>query len=176
MAIISPMCSVARGSISGGNEPSCAMSAWKSAMVRAVSTDRFAQFERPRVDLVLNVGDVAHVGKRADTAAAAAAPTRRRPPPAARCRMREVVDRRAAHVHPHMRGSSGSNRSFRRVRLLCRKSSGMALGPRRRGRFLGQSRRQINARRLTGRAGAGYARSENHSQYPPARPAEGCRP
>ena len=37
MAIISGMCAVARGSTSGGSAPSAAISAWKSAVVRAVT-------------------------------------------------------------------------------------------------------------------------------------------
>ena len=38
ITIISGICAVARGSISGGNAPNAAMSAWKSAVVHAVST------------------------------------------------------------------------------------------------------------------------------------------
>ena len=47
IAIISAIWAVARGSMSGGRAPSAAMSAWKSAVVRAVmALDRLAALGR----------------------------------------------------------------------------------------------------------------------------------
>ena len=100
--IISAMCAVARGSSSGGSAPSAAMSAWKSAVVRAVMTLIGSPgLLRPGVDLVLDVGDVADIGH-----------VRVQPPQqsgddvvdddrAGVAEMREIVDRRAADVHPY---------------------------------------------------------------------------
>ncbi len=103
--IISTTCSVARGSRSGGSAPSAAMSAWKSAVVRAViEADRLAALQRAGVDLVVDVGDVPHIGH-----------VRVQPPQQPRehviddhrpgiAEMREVVDRRPADIHAHMLG------------------------------------------------------------------------
>ncbi len=73
---------------------------------------------RPRVDLVVDVGDVAHIGDVLGAVEVAQQPEQHvedddRPRIAD---MGEVVDRRPAHIHAHaFAGSSGVNGRFSRV-------------------------------------------------------------
>ena len=107
------MCSVARGSTVGRRQPSASTSSWNCFSVFSVtSADRLVErqvrifLRRARVDLVVDVGDVAHVG---DVLGAVEVPQQpeqhvehdHRPRVAD---MREVVDRRPAHIHAHARG------------------------------------------------------------------------
>ena len=108
---------VARGSTSGGRAPRAAMSAWKSAVVRAVmARDRLAALPGARVDLVVHVGDVPDVGD-----------ARVEPPQQPRqhvehhdrpriAQMRQVVDRRAADIEPHMGGVDAARSARLRAR------------------------------------------------------------
>ena len=105
IAIISGMCAVARGSISGGSAPSAAMSAWKSAVVRAVSASiGMPSSPGARVDLVLDVGDVPHIGDmRIELAQQPRQHVEHHHGPRI-ADMHQVVDRRPAHVHPDVVG------------------------------------------------------------------------
>ena len=81
------------------------MSAWKSAVVRAViAAIGSPNSARARVDLVVDVGDVADIG---DARIEPAQQPRQHVEDHHRARvadMRQVVDRRAAHIHAHVLG------------------------------------------------------------------------
>ena len=91
----------------GGSAPSAAMSSWYQRVVSSVIAPIGRPVSpRPRVDLVVDVGDVAHVGDVLLAVDVAEQPEERvehhhRPGVAD---VRAVVDRRPADVHPHVRG------------------------------------------------------------------------
>ena len=77
IAIICGTCSVQRGSTSGGNAPSAAMSSWNTAVVRRGQRRRSARLVARRGDdLVVDVGDVAHIDAHVGAEVAAQQPVK----------------------------------------------------------------------------------------------------
>ena len=109
---------MARGSTVGGRQPSAATSALKLRVgLLGQLADRDAALGGARVDLVVDVGDVAHIGDVVGAVEMAQQAEQHvehddRPRIAD---MGEVVDRRPAHIHAHAAGSIGTNARFSRV-------------------------------------------------------------
>ena len=133
------ICSVARGVRVGGRLPSAAMSSSIDAagFVRQLAHDIedrhvavAAPLQRARVDLVVDVGDVADIGDVLLAIEMAQQPEQHvehddRPRIAD---MGEVVDRRAAHIHAHDFGIDGDELFFRpRQRVVEAQGHGKSL-------------------------------------------------
>ncbi len=128
---ISSMCSVARGSTVGSSTPSAAMSSWNCFSV-AVVTRRMASFSGrsgkslpgPRVDLVVHVGDVAHIRDMIRPINLPQQPEQEIEHDHGTCvaDVGVVIDRRPAHIHAHVGGIDGLERLLAaRERIIKRK-------------------------------------------------------
>ena len=100
------MCSVARGSMVGGRQPSAATSALKIPIgLFGQIADRNAALGCTRIDLVINVGDVADVSDVFRTVDVMQQPKQhiKHDHRARIADMGEVVNGRPAHIHAHAR-------------------------------------------------------------------------